>query len=565
MRARFPIFMVISTFSSGCLESAWQDVAEHFTDTATTAATTAASTSSNMTPTTTAGSGVQTVTGATDETTAPAETTWPAETTSSSSSTSPEDNEPPTVKLTVDKAYLSEAGTADLLLEASMDVVKVRLSMNGAPLVELTPADFPYTYEALSAKDNGAPHVFEVEVEDAEGLTATDDAELTVQLPASGAERCLFTDTAAKQSVISALVYTDEAIVAVGWRDAGSGPRATVWKLPPDHCEQPLPGWPKTIANWTDEPLAALESRASAVAVDDLGNLAVGINLINGGKPQRYVAFLTPGGSLLWHKPGKVGEEVAGIAIAPTVVAAVGWMRTSENPVRTDAMLWRHLEGGSVWPETLRAPFTPEEFDSDINNQFSEWARAVLYDPETDLLVVAGEREFKPNQIDIYPRAFVARFIPLGLQYGDPWTSPGDPLKKDGATSLYRCGADILVGGWTQDEPPGSLAQPLTRWLDADGAGTKRVPEQLSNARTFGLACDREGKIIHAAVRILGESHAQVFAFADPNEPRIWYDKGGPGNDAAGAIDCDARGFCGWGGFRTMDGKIIAVVRVHHP
>lgn len=561
MRARMFLLLAV-LLPVGCIQDLLDAGAALSPDTDA-ASSSGTSTGEQATPTTSAGSGVQTVTGPPGEPDETTGTTTPEPETTGA----PEENIPPTVDLALADAdaYLSEAGSTQLLLTASMDVVTVRLSMDGALLAELTPADFPYTYEALSAKDNGNPHVFVAEVEDAEGLTASDDADLTVQLPASGAERCLFEDKSAVQSVISALVYTDEAIVAAGWRDVGLGPRATIWKLPPDHCEQPLPGWPKTITNWTDDPLAVLESRASAVAVDDLGNLAVGITLTNGGKPQRYVAFLTPGGSLLWHRPGKVGEEVAGIAVVPGGVVAVGWARTSENPVRTDAMLWRHLEGGgNVWPQTLKAPFTPDELDPDAFNVFSERARAAYYDPETDLLVIGGDRELKDSDLKVYRRSFIARFVPLGLQFGEPWTSPGDPLKNDGVASIARCGAEILLGGWTQDWPPGSLPQPLTRWLAADGTADTRVPEQLSDAQTLGIACDREGKVIHAATRSPG-TDAQVFAFEDPKKPRVWYDKGSAGSDAAHTIDCDARGFCAWGGFRTVNGKMVAIVRGHHP
>lgn len=558
---RAPMFLCLAVLLPvGCIQDLLDAGAALSPDTDASSSGTSTGEPPTPLPTTTAGSGVQTVTGL------PGETSETGGTTTGGTTETPEHNEPPTVKLTVNKGHLSEAGTADLLLDVSMDVVKVRLSMNGDLLAELTPADFPYTYEALSAKDNGSPHVFVAEVEDAEGLTATDDAELTVQLPASGAERCLFEDKAAKESVILALAYTDEAIVAVGARDTGAGHKATIWKLDPDHCEVVLPGWPKSIGNWTGEMnLAALTSRATSIAVDEVGDMAVGITLIENSKPRRYVAFLTPGGSLLWEKLGKIGEEVAGIAVVPHGVMAVGWVRTSENPLRTDAMVWRHLEGGVVWPETLRAPLTPDEFFQDDDNQLSEWARAVLYDPVADLVLVVGDREFRPNNIQLYRRTFVTRFVPNGGKFGVPWTSPGDPMLNDGANSVALCGEDVLLGGWTRDWPPGSLPTPLTRWIDHDGAGDTRVAEQLAGAQTFGIACDRESKVVHAALRSSGELDAQVFAFADAKKPRIWYDNGSPDNDGAGTVGCDARGFCAWGGFRSFAGKAVAVVRGHHP
>jgi hypothetical protein len=103
-------------------------------------------------------------------------------------------NLPPTVDLTVMPNHLSEAGQAELHLVASEDVVKVRLSLDGEKIADLTPADFPYVWEALSAKDNGPARKFSVVVEDEEGLMADDEAELSVQLPPPGAEKCLFQD-----------------------------------------------------------------------------------------------------------------------------------------------------------------------------------------------------------------------------------------------------------------------------------------------------------------------------------------------------------------------------------
>lgn len=558
MRAQ-TFFWMTALVSAGCIQDLLDAGAALSPDTDTTSSS--GTTAAEMpTPTTSGGSGVQTVTGLSGEADGTSGTTA-IETTET-----PEPNAPPMVELLAVPDHLGEAGKAFLQLEASADVVKVRLSLDGAPLAELTPADFPYVYEALSAKDNGTPHVFTVEVDDAEGLTATDDAELTVLLPPSGAQKCLFTDSGAVSSVISALVYTDEAIVAVGARDTGAGYRATIWKLDPDHCEVVLPGWPKSLADWTAEPaFAALPSRAAAVDVDQFGNLAVGINLTSGGVPQRYVAFLTADGARLWEKPGKIGEEVAGVAITPETVVAVGWGRTNEDPIRTDAMLWRHLEGGGVWPTSLKAPFTPDEVSPDLTNQWSEWARAVLYDSQAGVLVVVGDRELKTADNKVYRRGFVARFAPLGGKFGLPWTSTGDPLLNDGINAITRCGGDILLGGWAQDWLPGSLPTPLTRWLDPDGTATARVVESMAGTQTFGIGCDREGKVVHGAMRVSGQLDAQVFAFQDPKEPRLWYDAGSPGNDGAGAVRCDSRGFCAWGGFRTLLGKTSAVLRAHHP
>lgn len=541
---------------AGCIDALYDEGSQLFPDSASATSTGWATTT---TATSAAGdTGVQTVTSL------PTSSGEPDVTTTASTSGQP-DNLPPQIdSFVAQPSHLSEAGSTLLHLSASADVVQVRLSLGGAPLATLTPADFPYPFEILSAKSN-FDHEFTVEVEDAEGLTSQATTKLTVQLPPSGAEKCLFEDKTAVSSVISALVYADDAIVALGARDTGAGYKLTLWKLDPDHCEEVLPGWPKTIADWTADPaLAAAPSRGSALARDENGNLAIGGNLTIDGQPQRYVAFLNPDGARLWEKPGKTGEEVAGVAIAPNTVIAVGWQRTSENPVTTDAMIWRHLEGGSVWASALKTPFTADEAPDPMNFR-SEWARAVIFEPATGTLYVAGEREFKDENKTVWTRTFVARFVPLGGPVGSPWTSPGDAYLHDAANALHVCGDTLIVGGWTKDEIPGALPQPLTRWFNEDGTPAKHLAELMPSTQVHGIACDRTGKVLSAAYRIQGQLDARVYAFEDPLGPRLWYETGSAGDDAAGALGCDLRGFCAWGGFRTVDAKARAVVRAHHP
>ena len=101
-------------------------------------------------------------------------------------------------------------------------------------------------------------------------------------------------------------------------------------------------------------------------------------------KGQGYVALLSSNGSLLWEKAGQVGGQVtsvaAGTAQFSSRVFVGGTQRTSENPVRTDGAIWMyHATGDSVFvgqPTKLKAPFTTDEFDTDMENVRSEWVRA---------------------------------------------------------------------------------------------------------------------------------------------------------------------------------------------
>ena len=561
--------------AGGCIQDLLNEGDGLVSITATVDAGSTSSTGEPSTPTTSGGAGVQTVTG--DE-----ESTGPSTTSSGGdpgSSSGDPVNLPPTIELfDVKQDHLDEAGPADLQLVASDDVVKVRLTLDGEKLADLTLADFPRTWDALSAKDNGPKRKFKVVVEDAEGLTAEAEDELSVLLPQSGAERCIFPDPVdgAIISLISALTYTPKGeILAVGTRGPPGALRLTAWLLDPKTC-QPLPGWPKSLKNWSDDDGFKMSmSVGTAVAIDEDGNLIVAGNFIVDNKPQGYVALLNSSGSLLWEKASQVGDEItsvaAGTAQFSNRVIVGGSQRTSDNPVRTDGAVWVYVaDGESVFiqpPTTLRAPFTPDEFDADMKNEWSEWVRALVMQPSTSIVLAVGEREYRPKINQVYRRAFTVRIHPLGGVVGAPWTFQADAsFVNDAARSVAACGDGFVAGGWTRDLPVDAKPQPMIFWLAGDGTATEHRAElPLASTQINGIACDREGKIVSAGVRSEGPSDAQVFTVTDPFGPRVAYETGVAGEDGAGAVACDPLGFCGWGGYRTVNAKPFAVVRVHHP
>jgi len=545
---------------AGCIDQLHEDAhALTYAD----ATTTTSSTGEPALPTTTqaATGGVQTVTGDTTL----EETTAAIDDTGTSTTTDGAVDLPPTIDLfAAEPDQLSEAGKSLLQLHASSDVVQVRLYQNDKQIADLEPADFPFTYEAFSAKQNGDPHTFMVEATDAGGLKAMANLELKVLLPPPGAERCQFKDMGAVGSAIQGLVHTTDAIVAVGWRDTGAGPRMVIWKLDKASCAV-MPGWPRTIANWTTNPVLANQtSRAVGVAIDEAGYIAIAANLWPGGKPQLYAALLTPQGAQIWERAGDIGEEAAGVATgADHRVFVVGARRTSDNPVRTDARIWGFRLGEgivTVWVSDLKAPFTPDEPFPDDENVRSERSRAVLV--HHGEVFVVGERAFWADVNNTYTRTYVARYHPFGKAVDAPWTSPGDFLVHEGMNALGLCGPELLAGGWTGDAAPGSVPMPLIRWIKPDGTSTEGRSELLPSTQTFGIACDREGKIISGGTRWAGEFNAQVFASGSPNNPPIIYDTGVAGEDAALALACDPEeGFCAGGGYRSS----FAFLRVYHP
>ncbi len=557
----------------GCLEGLLNEGDGLVSITATDAGST--STGGPPTPTTSGGAGVQTVTGD-EESTGPSMTSSAADPGSSSGDAV---NLPPTIELfDVMQDHLDEAGPADLQLIASDDVVKVRLTLDGEKLADLTLADFPRTWDALSAKDNGPERKFKVVVEDAEGLTAEAEDKLSVLLPQSGAEKCIFKDPVegAVISIISALTYTPKGeILAVGTRGPPGALRLTAWLVEPDAC-MAIPGWPKSLENWSEDGgFKTTMSVGAAVALDEDGNLIVAGNFLVDNKPQGYVALLNSSGSLLWEKASQVGDEITSVAAGRAQfsnrVFVGGAQRTSDNPVRTDGAVWVYVANGeSVFvqpPSTFRAPFTLDEFDPDLLNVRSEWVRALVMQPSTGNVLAVGEREFSPDGIEVYHRTFTALVHPLSGVTGATWTSPADAsFFHDAALSVAACGDGFVAGGWTRDLPVDAKPVPMMFWLDASGIGSDhRFDPQLASTQTFGIACDREGKIISASTRFSGSSDAQVFAVVDHGGPITSYESGVAGDDAAGAVACDSWGFCGWGGYRTANMKPYAVVRVHHP
>jgi len=546
------ILLTPSLLLAGCIEGLIAEGADYLPPESATS-TGSSSTTSDSEPTTSL-TGFETFAGPSSSSS--------SSTTAPSGSSTDDANVPPVVSIVPEKEHLSEAGKVIYTIETSDDTAELRLLLDGVLQPKPTPSGVStYTaiFEALSAKDNtapGAPHVITVEAEDEEGLVGVDQAELSVTLPASGVQKCIFTDEG-HLSRVNALAYTEDAIFAAGERDG----KAAVWILGPDQCELIKV---VTIADW-DPTLGALLSRGTAIAVDEVGDFAVGFNLFKGGVPQVYTVGLTKLGSLLWAKLGAVGDEIAGLTAVPGGFVGVGSRHATFS---TDAIMWQYaVEQGSAKASVKVLDLVTPQEGPDVFNKQSEWARAAMFDPSAGVVFVVGDRDFNADNNNYPRRAFVVRMVPFGEVIGEPSTSSGDVLYNDTATSIARCGAEVLLGGSAWDEAPGSEPMPLTRYLDRDGDPVGGLTEPWVG-QTFGLACDRELKIVHATTTLgPGVPDAKVFAFSDAKAPRLWYEQGQDGEDAALSLTCDARGFCAWGGFRESPKtqERVAVVRVHHP
>lgn len=546
----------------GCLEQVWGDL-EPWLDTAASSGSTSSTSwtgeaTTDVLPT----GGVQTVTSATT-----AAGPDPADT--GKTAGDPE-GPPPSAMLSFEPAELTMPGPASAKIEVGETVTSATLSLGGKVVAQGLPGSLAYTFEATSEEVNGV-HEFELLALDGKGGSAKAVASLKVELPAHGLVRCAFQDkVGALHSAIASVAWADGYLAALGVRDEGAGPRLALWGIDPVTCGAL---WSQKIDIWTLLPIENLPSTGAALALDEAGNFVIAGNLFENGKFRPYLALLRRDDrSLIWETTGALGDQAAGVVRAPSPyenIIMVGSRLTSVNPLRYDGLVQGYTTGGSVWEDVLRAPFTADELNKDPFNEYNEHALAVDINSDTLEVIVVGEREFKPDFKPKLPwRTFSARYDPMGGRVGS-WTSSGDYLPQDSARSLRRCGDGFVAAGWTSDDAPGSTRWPLVRRLDGKGVSVGRRSEPFADTETAGADCDREGKVVSASTRAVGnQTDVRLHAYLHPEKPLVWqadYAGQGMGNDEAATLACDAWGYCAWGGYERADGKTRAIVQIHYP
>lgn len=556
--AKKPWTMLVAAPLMGCIQDAWNDW------TALSAAE----------PSTGVGSSGSTA-GLDDEPTGAVQTVTSASSTATAGPDKSTTGEPNDGKLEIglsfDPPKLTKPGQSSAVLQASDNVTSTTLYLGGKVVAQGPPDALTYTFDALSEAANGK-HDFTLLALDGKGGSVETPATLEVELPKHGTVKCPYQDKVGSQhSAIASVVFAEKYIVALGTRDEGEGSRLSLWLIDPEACDF---YYQRSIDMWTLLPgVESLPSAGASLARDESGNFVIAGNLLVGADPKPYVALLRSDGSLIWETTGELGDEAAGVTRVPWPyehIVMVGSRRTSKNPVRYDGLVKGYTTTGVVWEDVLGAPFMADGEDPDDVNVRSEKLLAVDVNPDTLEVLVVGEREFQPDQPQpvAFQRTFTARYDPLGGRLAT-WTSTGDYFPHDSARSLRWCGDGFIAGGWTRDLGIDTKPLPLVRHLDDEGKSIGRRAEALAGTTIFGIDCDREEKVVSAGKRDDGfETDALLYATALPDQPPVWqavHDGQGQANDGATAVDCDAWGYCAWGGYEFFDGKTRAIVQIHYP
>ena len=511
-------------------------------------------------------SGIQTATSATS---GPGPTTTPPleDTTSSTG----EPAEPLEIKqFKFEPSLLTKPGLSSAVMEVSDNAMSATIYLDGKVVAQGPPDALAYALEATSADFNRS-YDFTLRVVDGKGDSKELSASLKVDISAHGTMKCPFTDEGSEHSGIASLVFGEEYIAALGTRDEGSGPKLTLWRIDPEMCGLYDR---RTLPDWTLLDIEKWPSTGASLALDESGNYVIGGNLLVGTDPQPYLALLRADDlSLIWETTGELGDEVAGVTRVPWPyehIIMVGSRRTSKNPLRYDGLVQGFTTLGSTWVDVLGAPFMVDEPIPDDFNLRNEKVLAVDVNPDTLDVLTVGEREFQESEQNkaVRQRTFTARYDPLGGRLAT-WTSTGDYFPHDSARSLRWCSDTFIAGGWTRDIDPNSTPQPLVRRFDGEGKSLSRRADPFADVMIYGVDCDREEKVVSAGERVVGgQTDALIFATKLPEQPPVWQaDHHGLGNgdDGATAVDCDAWGFCAWGGYEFVAGKTQAIVKVHYP
>lgn len=471
-------------------------------------------------------------------------------------------NEPPTVSLVLSPESIGAAGTVELAIEASDDVVAVHIFYRGELIDTVPPAAFPYPFEVTSRRKCDGVEQISIVADDAEGLGSVDSADLSCALPKSGSEAHQALLPRKLASPVHAVALHGDGFVAVGALDG----RMAAWRFDADLQLQP--GWPRTLPDWTmTAGLATLESSGSAVAVDPDLNIIVAGNTVKAGVMSAYVARLNPDGSLLAEAQGSTHEQAAGVTVTSDgVIVVAGAVKTGDQPARYDWRVWGYAALGDAAPWANTLPLGPGE-ELDLTNERSERARAVLARADGEVVVV-GEREYVALDKPPRTRASWQAYTSAGARIGELWTSAGDALPYDGANAVVALSPDAFAAaGWARTEP-GQPPRPMA-WRFEDGVLTDYRSEPGDTAESKGVGRDREGNLVLATLLTSGgQLDAWSFAFAGWSSPKLWSQppKGDPAAwDGYTSIACDVWGHCLAGGFLTIDGLITGFLRLHNP
>lgn len=413
----------------------------------------ACTTSTGSSEESTSADGVQTVTGASDDSSGYDLSGSGDDTGSSGDTTSAPVEPPPTwLSLTATPDPVMERGP--LQIEAVTEhAAAIELWLDGVSLGLFIPEDGKVTHEVPIVFDGqDGEHVVDALASSPIG-TAPDQVLFSVDLPPGGQDVMVpwLDQDAAEFSAAFSMARHGSRLVTVGILDLGDG-----WRLVlREHGAAGDLVGQRTLAGWTkrDDLLTAeVSGFGTGAAFDEVGNVYVAANVTPSGQtePRGYLVGLTTEGGVIFPEILLApGEEIEEIVVRDGRVILVGRKKVAGG--RTVAVVWAFdtNTGLQAW-----APILVDVPDNQDPKARSARFHGVTFTNDGNLLA-AGSTQVKGDNNEKPTRALFLRVSPTGLQLGEPEVF-GD---QDFALQTAALAVAAFTGpdgfcftGWTRDD-----------------------------------------------------------------------------------------------------------------
>lgn len=425
---------------------------------------------------------------------------------------------------TANKPQVWEVGPVELVAVVGDGVTAVDVFDGPELVTTLHPPALAYTWEVLGELQDGK-HTWSAVARTASAESVPAQLVVDVDVPAGGQPSWDGVVNDGGLSLAAAVATRDEVSIVVGYR---------LGALTLRRYEGEDITWTRSVKEWSKYKETQGTTTGVDVAIDIEGNIIVAGNVLPG---RRYVAKLSPTGTLVWEKLGSAGEIANGVSVDDEGRVYLA----GEAPVEDDTklMLWS-------WDSAGLKPWMVEyETPGDLMHKQSERATAVVR--VGDRVIVVGEVEVWSDEfLSAVPRTIVLQVTPGGeIKETDTWISVGDWGGRDGASDVVAVGDEYCLTGWS-----GSPPRALTRCSDGLQPWWG-LPHQV-DAVARSITHNQRLEVVVAGDFLLAKDQSQVWveALVPGTDVVAWTFKGDVGQ--ANGVDCGRWGPCVYVGMSAL-------------